>query len=126
MAWITLSDPNGSWSLKMRGKLLFTAMFCSLLSGQETGAPVTIDGKEILRVYSSVGSFTASDRAPEIAARIIALASKGFTGKVGTRPVPTENATAVVAGPGIVMAVTELDAQTAGIPRDELAQRYAV
>jgi len=43
--------------------------------------------------------------------RIIALAEKGHTGAIETRPVPSEIATAVAAGPIIIMAVTEADAR---------------
>jgi small-conductance mechanosensitive channel len=105
--------------------LLVAAFLCSLLWGQDNGAPVVIDGKEILRVYGPLGSFTAKDRASAIQQRIVALAAKGFAGKIETRAIPSENATAVVAGPAAVMAVTDMDAQSAGVPRDELAGRCA-
>jgi small-conductance mechanosensitive channel len=98
---------------------------CFLLRGQESGVPVIIDGLEVVRVYGSVGSFNAGDRAPEIKRRIIALANKEFAGQITTRPIPSENATAVMAGSVIIMAATEVDAQAAGVPRDELARRYA-
>jgi small-conductance mechanosensitive channel len=69
--------------------------------------------------------YSAKDRAPDIERRIIALAEKAYAGDVGTRPVPSENATAVVAGSVLIMAVTEVDAQSAGVSQDELARRYA-
>jgi small-conductance mechanosensitive channel len=109
----------------MRSQVLFAMTMCSLLFGQDNGAPVMVDGKEVVRVYGPIGSFSASDRAPEIEARIVALAEKGFAGKIETRAIPSENATAVVAGPAILMAVTDVDAQAIGVPRDELAQRYS-
>jgi len=109
----------------MPARLIFAAALCSLLRGQESGAPVIIDGREVVRVYGSVGAFSAQDRAPEIKRRIIALAEKGFGGGIGTRAVPSENATAVVAGSAIVMAVNDVDAESAGVSQDELAGRYA-
>src|SRR3954464_14967445 len=109
----------------MRVRIVLAAIFSSLLWGQDTGAPVTIDGKEVARVYGPLGSFTARDRADAIAERVIALAKRGFGAKLEIRQVPSENATAVVAGPAIVMAVTDMDAQSLGVARDELARRYA-
>lgn len=100
-------------------------MLCSLLWGQESGAPVIIDGQEVARIYSPAGPFSAKDRVPDIERRIVALAEKGFTGSVGIRSIPAEKATAVVAGGVIVMAVTDLDAEAAGTTRDKLALQYA-
>ena len=106
-------------------RLIFAILLCSQAWAQDTSAPVRIDGKEVVRIYGPVGSFAAKDRAVAIEGRIIALASQGFAGKLGVRPIPSENATAVFAGPVMVMGVTEADAQTAGVARDELARRYA-
>jgi small-conductance mechanosensitive channel len=110
----------------MLPRLLLSVLIGIPLLAQEAGVPVVIDGIEILRVYGSVGQFTAADRAPEIEHRIILLAEKKFSGKIGTREVPAENATAIVAGPVLVMGVTDVDAQSAGVPRQVLADRYAV
>ena len=101
------------------------ALFGSLSIAQETGVPVVIDGQEVVRVYGSVGSFTAQDRAPEIARRITALAEKGYTGGIEIRSIPSEHATVVVAGQVLIMGVTEADAESAGVTEEELAKRYA-
>lgn len=106
-------------------RLIFAILLCGLSWAQDTSAPVYIDGKEVVRIYGPLGSFAAKDRASAIEGRIIALAKQGFSGKVGIRAIPSENATAVFAGPVIVLGVTEMDAQTAGVSRDELAKRYA-
>jgi small-conductance mechanosensitive channel len=84
-----------------------------------------IDGVEVLRVFGPLGSFNAVERADAIRERIVALARKGYTGKLDVRDIPSENATAVVAGAAIVMAVLDKDAAHAGVPRGELARRYA-
>jgi small-conductance mechanosensitive channel len=89
-------------------------------------APVTIDGVEVLRVFGPLGSFNAVERAEAIRERIVALARKGYTGKLAVRDIPSENATAVVAGAAIVMAVLDKDAAHVGSGRMELAQKYAV
>ena len=109
----------------MFARLFFAAMFCSLLVGQEHGVPVVIDGEEVLRVYGSVGQFSASDRAPEIKRRIVALAEKGYAGEIVTRDVPSEKATAVAAGPFLIANVFDADAQAAGVSRQELARKWA-
>src|SRR5262249_34183736 len=109
----------------MFAQRLLAAVFCALLLGQEGGAPVIIDGKEVVRVYGSGGTFSPQGRAPEIKRRIEALAEKVFSGNITMRPIATENATALVAGQIIVMIVTDLDAKTAGIAREELAGRNA-
>ncbi len=79
-----------------------------------------IDGREVARVYAPVGLFSAAERVPEIEGRIIALGEKGYAGKIETRSIPSEQSTALVAGPILIMAITQADAQSAGIPQDEL------
>ena len=106
-------------------RLVFVASLCSLLYAQESGIPVIIDGREVVHVYGTVGAFSAAVRAPQIKERITALAATGFAGDITIRPVPAENATAVVAGQVLLMGVTEADAESAGVPQDELARRYA-
>src|SRR5947207_3389928 len=109
----------------MLHRLLCAALLCGPLLGQDNSAPVVIDGQEVVRVYGPLGSFTAKDRAGAIEGRVLALVDKGFTGTIEVRPIPSESATAVVAGPAIIMAVTDIDAQSVGVPRDDLARRYA-
>jgi small-conductance mechanosensitive channel len=104
---------------------VLAALLCFGLRAQEVGAPVTIDGVEVLRVFGPLGSFNNEERAAAIRERILVLARKGFTGKLDVRDIPSENATAVVAGPAIVMAVLEKDAAHTGVTRAELAQKYA-
>jgi len=78
-----------------------------------------------VRIYAPLGAFSVADRAPAIQERILALARKGASEGIGTRPIPSERASSVVAGPLLIMTVTELDAEAAGVPREELAAEYA-
>ena len=110
---------------RMSIRLVSAALFLSCLWAQEGGAPVTIDGVEVLRVYARIGDFTADDRASAIKDRIVALARKGFSGQLDVREIPSESASAVLAGPVIVMAVVDLDAAPAGVARADLARTYA-
>jgi small-conductance mechanosensitive channel len=107
------------------GRLLLAVSFACALFAQENGAPVIIDGQEVARIYGSVGPFTPNDRAPEIERRITALAKKGFSGTIEVRPIPSEKATAIMAGSIILMAVTQVDADAGGLSQDELARKYA-
>lgn len=104
-------------------------LLCGMLSGwlwgQETGAPVSVDGKEILRVYGTVGPFSAAERAEEIQRRITRLAEKKVSDRITFRSMPAENATAIFSGTSMVMAVTVAEAEAAGIGREELAKKYA-
>ena len=104
---------------------LLATTLCFLARAQEGGVPVVIDGQEIVRVYAPLGPVSVPERAPAIENRILMLARRRFSGRVGTRPIPSEKATAVVVGPLVVMTVTELDAEAAGLPPDQLAERYA-
>jgi len=105
--------------------LWLAAAICAGAAAQDGGAPVIIDGHEIVRVYGPVGSFSANERAPAIEERIIALAKKGYSGPIDVRAIPSEQATGIVAGPVIIMAVTDIDAQSVGVSREELSIRYA-
>jgi len=109
----------------MRYVLLLIGTLSSLVWGQVTGAPVVVDGKEILRVYGNVGPFSAAERAAEIEHRVALLAEKKVPERIGIRPLPTEGIAAVMSGSVMVMAVTVADAEVAGVTRDELATRYA-
>jgi small-conductance mechanosensitive channel len=104
---------------------LLTLTLCLLLRAQEGGVPIVIDGQEIVRVYGPIGPVGVSERAARIEDRILYLARKGFSGRIGTRPIPSEGATAVVVGPLVIMNVTELDAEAVGVPRDRLAELNA-
>jgi small-conductance mechanosensitive channel len=106
--------------------LAFALLLCALSFSQEQGIPVTIDGREVVRVYGSLGSFSAQERADAIHDRILRLAKVKFTEQLDTREIPSQNATAVYAGQTTIMAVTQLDAELAGMPRQELAKQYSV
>jgi small-conductance mechanosensitive channel len=109
----------------MLGRLIIPLIFCSQMWAQEGSVPVVIDGMEVARIYASNGPFSAKERAAAIERQILTLAERGFSGKLTTRRVPSEKATAIVAGPFLLMNVIEADAELAGVPRDELAQQYA-
>jgi small-conductance mechanosensitive channel len=108
----------------MRCWFLVFGILCSRLWGQELGAPVVVDGKEIFRVYGTVGPFSPAERAEEIQRRISVLAEKRVSDRIAIRSMPAEEVTAILSGTLLIMAVTAADAQANGIARDELATRH--
>ena len=108
----------------MRLWFLVFGIFCCHLWGQETDAPVVIDGKEIFRVYGTVGPFSVAERAEEIQRRITLLGEKKVSDRIAIRSMPADDATAILSGTVLIMAVTATDARATGIARDELATRY--
>ena len=108
----------------MRLWFLVFGIFCCHLWGQETDAPVVIDGKEIFRVYGTVGPFSVAERAEEIQRRITLLAEKKVSDRIAIRSMPADDATAILSGTVLIMAVTATDARATGVARDELATRY--
>lgn len=91
---------------------------------ENSGAPVEVDGRPILLVYTPIGGFTPQERAEGIEQRIIALSSR--------KDVPIEAIHAedrgtwseVLAGSDRIMAITETDAKAAERARGELAAEY--
>jgi len=88
------------------------------------GTPVEIDGKPILMVYASIGTFTAAERAQAIQHRIIAL---GLRQNVAIDSIHVEDRgtwSEILAGNDRIMGITEADAKAAEQPRAELAVEY--
>ena len=85
---------------------------------------VVIDGRKILSVYQPIGSFTARDRAEKITERILAAAQEGVDpDSVVTKSHPMW--TEISAGGKLLLAVSDVDARSAGKPRDLLVGEYA-
>jgi small-conductance mechanosensitive channel len=90
------------------------------INKQSNGGEVEIDGRVILTVYQSIGSFSAKDRAGKIRERILAAARKGTDPSTVTltdRPMWAE----ISAGGNLLLAVSDEDAAAAGKSRAQLA-----
>jgi hypothetical protein len=88
-------------------------------------APVEIDGRTVLSVYSAVGGFTPEERATHIRGRILDIAQKR---DIQISLIHTEERgawTEILAGEQLIMGVTEYDARIVGRPRGQLAAEYA-
>jgi len=93
--------------------------------GQPSGE-VVIDARgPIVTVYETVTGRTPQQRADAIAGRIISIANDPVAAAEPIRLEPHQGWTELISGNQIIMAVTEGDANTAGKPRQKLAEEYA-
>ena len=91
----------------------------------EEGAPVVVNGRELFRLQTRVGSITATERAALVADHISRLANNPFTGELTITVVDTENATDILIGDQVLVSVSDADAAAEGRERQELAQEWA-
>ncbi len=89
------------------------------------GSPVIFRGDTLLRLYGTLGPFTAEERATALGRRIEALAADPLAKATDLMLRDTLGVTDIRVGDVVVMTVTERDAAEAGVPRITLAQRYA-
>lgn len=89
------------------------------------GAPVVFEGESLFTVYDNLGPYTPQERARAVTERLSRLAGDPFS---TARPVLATDQgliSEILHGETVVMAVTDLDAQPTGKPRQELATEYA-
>ena len=91
---------------------------------ENNGAPVEVDGRPILLVYSRIGGFTAQERAEAIAQRVVSLAKNKDIAVEAIRAEDRGTWTEIIAGKDRIMGITEADAAGAGLGRTDLATEY--
>lgn len=91
----------------------------------EEGAPVTVNGQELFRLKTRIGSITATERAALVSDRITRLANNPFTGEVDISVVDLEGMTDIVVGEEVLVTVSDADARAEARERHELAQEWA-
>lgn len=91
----------------------------------EEGVPVVVNGRELFRVETRIGSITATERAALISEHIGRLANNPFSGDVTIEVLDIQGATDIVADGEVLVSVTDGDATAAGRGREELAQEWA-
>ena len=89
------------------------------------GAPVIVNGQELFRLQTRVGSITATERAALVSDHIGRLANNPFSGDLVVAVVDTESATDIVIGEEVLVSVSNADAAAEGRDRQELAQEWA-
>lgn len=107
--------------------LLTAAGACAALqNGQgKSGEPVLIEGREVVRIWEATPPFTLAERALEIQRRVERVAERSQAERIPITTVETGLGTVLLTGNVYLMVVTDADAQGAGVPRPELAARYA-
>jgi len=91
----------------------------------EEGAPVVVNGRELFRLETRVGSITATERAALVADHISRLANNPFSGDLSVTVVDTAGATDIVVVDQVLVTVTDAEADANGRDRQELAQEWA-
>jgi len=86
---------------------------------------VMIDGRTVLKVYEPIASLTLDARAEGIASRIVGLARDTNIPAQSVRLQPRDLWTEILAKDTVIMAVTDADARTAGMTRQDLALKDA-
>lgn len=96
---------------------------------EEEGPPpgeVMIEGRgPIVTVYETVGHLSPEERAGGIEQRIITVAREGTGSNEAAQLATHAGWTEILIGKQPIMAVTDTDAEMAGVPRQQLAAKYA-
>jgi small-conductance mechanosensitive channel len=96
----------------------------AIVDQQSQPGNVVIDGRQVLSVYQSIGSFTPMDRAEKIRERITEVAREGVDPNSVVLK-PQAMWTEISAGGRLLLAVSDEDAKSAGKARSVLASEYA-
>lgn len=90
----------------------------------EKGVPVIFEEKVLLRVYSSIGPFTASNRAQAIAQRLQKIKEGKSFKEEDLRIIKSEFTTDIVFKSDIIMSITPTDSIEAGKETEAMANEY--
>jgi small-conductance mechanosensitive channel len=88
------------------------------------GYPVDVDGQEVLRIYEGVGSFSAQDRAGNVAERLQKLVDDPTADVEQIRVVDSPLGSSIELGDNVLLAVTDNDSRQLQVPRSALASYY--
>jgi len=89
------------------------------------GVPVKIEGREILRLWGPTPPFTLEERAAQVESRIESIAQRSRAERIPITTVETGLGIVLLTQNAHILVITEADAAGAGVPRAELAARYA-
>ncbi len=93
-------------------------------SSANEGYPVDVDGKEILRIYDGVGSFTAHDRAESVADRLQKLVLDPRIDVNNIKVADSPFGSSIELGENVLLVVTDSDAKRQQVSRNALAYYY--
>jgi small-conductance mechanosensitive channel len=92
---------------------------------QTAGAPIEIDGRPVLLIYSSVAGISPEERAANIEKRILGIARRDAIAVESIRAEDHIAWTEITVGNDVIMGITESDAKAAGRPRGQMGAEYA-
>ena len=88
------------------------------------GYPVDVDGREILRIYEGIGSFSAQARAESISDRLQRLVNNPGVDVSQIQITDSPFGTALELDDDVLMVITDLDARHLQLPREAVAAYY--
>ena len=88
------------------------------------GEPVNLDGQEVVRIYEGIGSFSAHDRAANIAVRLQKLVNDPTVDVEQIRIVDSPYGSAIEVGDDTLLVITDNDAKQLQVPRPILTGYY--
>ncbi len=89
-----------------------------------TGYPVDVDGREILRIFENVGSFSAQDRAQAVAKRLQSLVNDPAIDLDQIKVVDSPFGTSIELSDNVLLVVTDSDARHLEVSRVVVANYY--
>jgi small-conductance mechanosensitive channel len=96
----------------------------SSTSAESPGYPVDVDGREVLRIFESVGSFSAQERADAISVRLQKLVNDPVADLNQIKIVDTTFGTSIELGDNVLLVVTDNDAHHLQVSRSVVAAYY--
>ena len=88
------------------------------------GYPVDVDGQEILRIFESVGSFSAEERANGVSRRLQKLVNDPSADLSQIKVVDTTFGTSIELGDNVLLVITDNDAHHLQVSRTVMAAYY--
>lgn len=88
------------------------------------GYPVDVDGQEILRIFESVGSFSAEERANGVSRRLQKLVNDPSADLSQIKVVDTTFGTSIELGDNVLLVITDNDAHHLQVSRTVMAGYY--
>ncbi|HEY2380371.1 MAG TPA: mechanosensitive ion channel family protein [Terriglobia bacterium] len=110
------------------GFLILALMPYAVAQDKSTGtpsAPVVVDGKDLFVVHERIFSFSPEDRAKAVSERILRLSQQPPSEVLPIQVADYENTTEITARDFVIMTVTDADAASLGLSRQQAASQYA-
>lgn len=89
------------------------------------GAPVVFEGETLFTLYDRIGAFTPEERARSVAERLRRLANDPLGAAYPITATDRDTVSELLHGDQVIMTVTDRDAASAGLTRQEAATAYA-